>query len=85
MRNLLRWLADTTRAMKDDFRYAAAGTAAERVYGEDLMDDGPPTEFSVALDAYRDHLRELGYSTPDVTIMLIGFHAGWEVHQSLTG
>jgi len=47
---------------------------------DDLMDDGPPTPFSLALDAWRDHLREIGYSTPDITIMLIGFGAGWEAH-----
>ena len=56
---------------------AALSERAERIY-RDPMDDGPPTPFSIALDTWRDHLREIGYSTPDITIMLIGFGAGWE-------
>lgn len=37
--------------------------------------------FADELDAYKEHLNELGYPTPDVTIMLIAFHAGWAARE----
>ena len=44
----------------------------------------PKTKFEIAMNAYKAHVHdELSYTTPETTLMLIGFCAGWEAHRDV--
>jgi len=40
-------------------------------------------EFAIELDAYKEHLLKIGYPAGEVTLMIIGFSAGWVAHRDV--
>ena len=49
---------------------------------DDLMDEVVKiTAFSTELDAYVAHLKDLGYPSSEITVMIIGFGAGWDAQR----